>query len=450
MPIDVSVIVPVFNPGAYLQPLLDSLDRQTIGDDRFEAIFVDDGSDDGSAAVLDQWAATRVNAVVVHQENHGWPGQPRNVGLGIAQGEYVQFVDQDDWLGDTALSELHAFARAHASDVVIGKMVGVSRGVPVALFSRTVPRVELGREPVQDSQTPHKMFRRAFLDEIALRFPEGKRRLEDHVFVTTAFLCARTISIYADTDCYFHIGRPDGGNAGYRTYDPVDYYRAVEEVLDIVDELLEPGRTHDTYADRWLRIELTSRLHSRALRILPRRQRNAFYREISRIVRSRYTVPAICASRLQTRISAAVVRHASPREFWRFDRAVVETTAHVWPSAEGTRIRLFVDGRERPATAHVSDLLNSAVPRIAEAVLADLGDDPPLLTAPLPSTAAGGKVAVPLATGIRTVTTAPDGHRPRRVEIGVDRLVARTKLLIRRVLGRHSPQSARRRRKREA
>ncbi len=439
MPIAVSVIVPVYNPGAYLQPLLDSLDRQSLGWERFEAIFVDDGSTDGTGDVLDAWAAGRPHAIVVHQDNHGWPGQPRNVALGIARGEYVQFVDQDDWLGDTALAELHAFATANSSDVVAGKMVGISRTVPLAVFRRTTPRVEIGREPIQDTQTPHKMFRRAFLDRIGLRFPEGKRRLEDHVFVTTAFLRADVVSVYADTDCYFHIARPDGGNAGFRSYDPVAYYRAVDEVLDIVDDLLPAGRAHDVYAGRWLRVELVKRLHSTMVRRLPRRERDAFYTEISRIVRARYSVDALQHVASRVRISAAVVRHATAHEFFRYDRALSELRVHAWREGDAVRLRLFLGGRATASDARLSALLRWAVPRIAEAVLADIGDDPLLLPPRAPAGEVGAMISVPMPIGARPATIAPRRRRRLAAALGADRLVARARRSAGRLLGGEAP-----------
>ena len=61
----------------------------------------------------------------MHQANSGWAGKPRNTGIRVATGDYVQFVDQDDWLGDEALERLHAYAVANDADIVIGKMVGV-------------------------------------------------------------------------------------------------------------------------------------------------------------------------------------------------------------------------------------------------------------------------------------------------------------------------------------
>ena len=115
-----------------------------------------------------------------------------------------------------------------------------------------------------DSLTPHKMFRTAFLDEHGLRFPEGRRRLEDHVFVAEAYFLAERISVLADYHCYFHVGRADAGNAGYQRIDPPGYYGYVREVVDIVLARTEPGPLRDRCLRRPLRTELLGRLDGAA------------------------------------------------------------------------------------------------------------------------------------------------------------------------------------------
>ena len=103
-----SVIVPLFNPRGYLDRCIDSILDQSLGD-AFEAIFVDDGSTDTASAKLDAIAAAHSNIRVIHQENSGGPGMPRNVGIDAARGEYIFFADADDRMGSRC-------SRAHACD----------------------------------------------------------------------------------------------------------------------------------------------------------------------------------------------------------------------------------------------------------------------------------------------------------------------------------------------
>jgi len=258
--VKVSVVVPVYNPGEHIEPLVDSLLRQSLPAEEFEVIFVDDGSTDTTPARLDELAAQHPHFSVVHQENSGWPGKPRNVGIGRARGEYVFFSDNDDWFGDEALQRMYDAAARHDADIVIGKMVGHNRGVPRDLFRANRERATFANAPLQDSLTPHKLFRKSFLDEHSIRFPEGKRRLEDHVFVMQAFFAAKSIYVLSDYDCYHHIRREDDSNAGYDDIDPVSYYGYVRESVDVVLANTEPGAIRDRCLRRFLRVEMLTRL----------------------------------------------------------------------------------------------------------------------------------------------------------------------------------------------
>jgi glycosyltransferase involved in cell wall biosynthesis len=262
-PVRVSVIVPVYNAGAHIESCVRSILDQSLGREAVEGILVDDGSTDDTPARLDALAAEHRNIRVVHQENSGWPGKPRNVGIDMARGEYLFFLDNDDRLGLEALERMCAMASRNASDIVLGKMAGFHRAVPKHLFFETRERTSLAEAPLIEALTPHKLFRRAFVEDLGLRFPEGRRRLEDHVFVVRAYFAATSISVLSDYVCYYHIRRDDHSNAGLRRLDPAGYYGNLREVLGIVEANTEPGPFRDRLLERFARAELLGRLRDR-------------------------------------------------------------------------------------------------------------------------------------------------------------------------------------------
>ncbi|MEO5876041.1 MAG: glycosyltransferase family 2 protein, partial [Streptosporangiaceae bacterium] len=255
-PPEVSVIVPVYNGRATLGRCVESVLAQTLGD--FELFLVDDGSTDGSAEELDKIDDPR--ATVLHQANSGGPGSPRNAGLDLATGEFVFFLDADDWLGPEALERMVAAARENGTDVVIGKYVGVGRTVPRRLFRRNVGRTTV-LDDVPDlyaSLAPLKLFRRSLLGE--LRFPEGLFSHEDQAFTATAYFQASGVSVLADYDYYFWVEREDGSSVlqqgGARDE---DFFPAMSRVMQVVVANTEPGPIRNRMLRRNFRVEIFPR-----------------------------------------------------------------------------------------------------------------------------------------------------------------------------------------------
>ena len=104
----ISIIVPVFNKEEYLASCIESLLRQGLSDDSYEIILVNDGSTDGSLAICNHYSELYAHICVISKENQG-PGPARNMGILHAQGDFVCFVDADDYLEDNGLSEIRCY-----------------------------------------------------------------------------------------------------------------------------------------------------------------------------------------------------------------------------------------------------------------------------------------------------------------------------------------------------
>ena len=118
----VSVIVPVYNAEAYLERCVNSIRNQTLED--IEIILVDDSSRDGSAQMCDKMAEEDSRIKVIHKENEG-AGLARNAGLQIAEGEYIGFVDSDDFVEADMFKTLYEKAEKYNSDLVMSGFFSV-------------------------------------------------------------------------------------------------------------------------------------------------------------------------------------------------------------------------------------------------------------------------------------------------------------------------------------
>lgn len=208
---DVTVVVGAYEAMPYLVRCLESVEAQTIGAHRIEIVAVDDGSTDGTGEYLEEFAArSAVPTRVVRQANSGGPSGPRNVGLGLARGRYVFFLDADDYFGEEALERMVAMADRAGTDVVLGKVVGVNRGAPKSMWTATKERVDVYNSKVIYTLSAQKLFRRALLERLGLRFDEGLRTGEDALFTMEAYLRGAGVSIISDYTCYYLVGRDDG------------------------------------------------------------------------------------------------------------------------------------------------------------------------------------------------------------------------------------------------
>lgn len=185
----ISIVVPVYNVEEYLRECVDSVLQQTYGD--FEIILVNDGSTDSSPAICAEYAQRDGRVRLIHQENQGLSAA-RNTGIDAARGEYLLFLDSDDYLPEGTLENLHGLAVAHNADFVTGPFLRLfeNGSIRPARMRDPIHGVEVYtgydkmdnyiRVPKQTNSVWGKLFARELFSEI--RFPVGK--LFEDVFVT--------------------------------------------------------------------------------------------------------------------------------------------------------------------------------------------------------------------------------------------------------------------------
>lgn len=266
---DVSVVVAVYNPGPYLTRCLDSVLAQTIGRERLELVAVNDGSTDGSRAVLDRYAARHPGVVrVIHRSaNSGGPAAPSNQGIDAATGRYLFFLGSDDYLGPDALRRLVDAADRLDADVVAGRMVGINgRWVPTEIFAASAEAVDLFDSALPFALSNTKLFRTELVRRHEIRYPQALPVGSDQPFTLSALLHARRVSVLADYDYYFAVRREDASNITYRRR-PESLVQCTAEIMAFTATRLEPGQRRDAINHRHFASELAKLLRTEFLQL---------------------------------------------------------------------------------------------------------------------------------------------------------------------------------------
>ena len=124
----ISVIIPIFNCGQYLEKSVPALLNQTW--DKLELILVDDGSTDNSLAICRKFERQDARVKVLHKEKSGGAGPARNDGMHAANGEFLMFIDADDWIEPNMLEKLHTALTESGCDIAICGYESFVEGAP--------------------------------------------------------------------------------------------------------------------------------------------------------------------------------------------------------------------------------------------------------------------------------------------------------------------------------
>ena len=232
----VSVIVPIYKVEPYIRKCLESLRTQTYAN--LEILMVNDGSPDNSPAICREFAAMDSRFLLLNKENGGL-SSARNLGLDHATGDYVSFVDSDDWVCENFISSLMDCMDGE-TDVVISRYILDDRNIGknyVPFKENTVNRAFAGEEKMKQIVYNHigarlpgesymiryaimpvwkNLYRRSFIEQYGLRFvSERQVYAEDYLFNLQAYILARKIFV-SDAAEYVHLIVKGSLSQGYR------------------------------------------------------------------------------------------------------------------------------------------------------------------------------------------------------------------------------------------
>ena len=229
----ISVIVPVYNVEAYLERCVESILQQTYA--HFELILINDGSTDSSGQICDHLASQYENIKVYHIENAG-VSNARNMGIQLATGSWVTFIDSDDFVTQDYLATLASAAEGLNVGFVIAPLHHIKNGIVTDLPSHS-EKTELWsteetmKELLMTTRTSFfpvaKLFKRDLLaDE---KFNTNYHLAEDALFLTELLLKTRCSSVFIDKPVYYYDHREGSAttSVNQHVFDTIEVYKQI-------------------------------------------------------------------------------------------------------------------------------------------------------------------------------------------------------------------------------
>lgn len=251
----VSIIVPVYNVEKYLKQCVDSILGQTFPE--FELILVDDGSKDGSSVICDNYAKSDDRVVVIHQENHGQTAA-RKAGFHASCGEYIYFVDSDDWLEPNLIELAYGLAVDNDADIVTFDsyfnysfhQCPVTQPIESGIFDKSGLMEKIYPKMIYSGRFFYfgiyaamwnKIFRRSLVEN---NFDNVKNNIkigEDGVLTFSAFLDANRVVIDGKNYLYHY---RDNNSSLTRSY-VTDQYESAKLLIKTLREISDSKKVFD-------------------------------------------------------------------------------------------------------------------------------------------------------------------------------------------------------------
>lgn len=233
----VSIIIPVYNCEKYIGKCLESVLGQTYKN--VEIIVIDDGSTDQSLEVINRTVQAKSNVKVIHQENQG-VSEARNRGIESAAGDYVTFLDGDDYLGESYIESLMKAAEQNNADLVIcGYRKVDSEGT---VLSKTVPGqyVPFKHEEwaYRITASCSRLYRKEIWDKYHISFESGARGEDVPIALFFNKVCRNIVTVPAAE--YYYVQHSESITHNFRGLRNLRLpYRSIEEMLEQTERIPE-------------------------------------------------------------------------------------------------------------------------------------------------------------------------------------------------------------------
>ena len=263
----ISVIIPIFNVEEYLEETLNCLLNQTIIED-MEILMIDDGSSDESRYIIEKYALDYDNFHAFHQENKG-PSNSRNMAIPLAKGEYIHFLDSDDYLDYDCYESLYQLAKRNDSDIVIFRRVRLKRyNIKESYLAiegykninKTLDSIDLKDYPglIWDTFCTNKIYKREFIEKNNLKFKQI-RYYEDVPFGLESLLQAEKISIANDIFYYWRI-RENNNPSITQQYSDINNFKDRIKMINLCNEIIDKEYLYENLKNelnlRWVDYDL--------------------------------------------------------------------------------------------------------------------------------------------------------------------------------------------------
>ena len=233
----ISIIIPVYKVEKYLEKCIQSVINQTY--ENLQIILVDDGSPDNCGKICDEYAKKDHRIEVIHKSNGGL-SDARNKGLEIAKGEYIGFVDSDDYIESDMYEVLYNLLKQYNADVSICNFYTVSQGKTAIKNAnngiKEYNRIEILKEILLDNNIQsyawNKLYKKELFDEI--KYPVGKK-YED--IGTTFYLLEKCNKVVVTGKPeYYYINRQDSIVNNVTESTITDYIELIMQRYDYIEE----------------------------------------------------------------------------------------------------------------------------------------------------------------------------------------------------------------------